>query len=62
MARFRIQTADLADLLIRTKERDPSYHEHLINDFAYDSEWCYPIIDRDRGPKQPEGSDDANLL
>ena len=61
--RFRINTNALAEILLRPvlTQEDKDYQNHLLNDFKFDSEWCYPIIDRDRGPKQPEGSSDAQI-
>ena len=51
--RSKFSTNMLAEILLRppVTQADKDYQNHLLNDFKFDSEWCYPILDRDRGPK-----------
>jgi hypothetical protein len=48
-ARFRIPTDEFAAQL---GQADLLQRRHMLNDFEFNNDFCYPKIDRDRGPAQ----------
>ena len=52
MSRTKIHTDDFAEALLRNaSERALQSNEHLLADYKFGNDFCYPLIDRDRGPK-----------
>ena len=52
MSRTKIHTNDFAEALLRNvSEQDRQSNAHLLADYKFGNDFCFPLIDRDRGPK-----------
>lgn len=52
MSRAKFRTSDFAEVLTRNvSEQVPQSNDHLLADYKFGNDFCYPIVDRDRGPK-----------
>ena len=52
MSRAKFRTNDFAEALLRNVNGQvPQSNDHLLADYKFGNDFCYPIVDWDRGPK-----------